>query len=301
MEQSFMSRFHLSWSINEVNEGKLIKDFLKEQAISRTALTDIKFKGGSILVNDMEVNVLYKLKLEDELVLYFPPEIPSEGVKGESIPLDIIYEDDYLLVVNKPSAMNTIPSREHPAGSLANALVGYYGTIGITATSHIVTRLDRNTSGLVLIAKHRHVHHLFSEAQKRGGVKRTYEAFASGRILEEQGRIVEPIGRKDDSIIEREVRADGQYACTNFRVLGRYEGFTHIELQLETGRTHQIRVHMAFLGHPLLGDDLYGGEKKLLQRQALHCRRLRFFHPLLMDEMEFSCELPEDMKKIIKS
>jgi 23S rRNA pseudouridine1911/1915/1917 synthase len=295
------SRFQLSWSINEKDEGKLIKDFLKEQAISRTALTDIKFKGGSILVNEKEVNVRYKLKLEDELVLYFPPEIPSEGVSGESIPLDIIYEDDYLLVVNKPPAMNTIPSREHPAGSLANALVGYYDTIGITATSHIVTRLDRNTSGLVLIAKHRHVHHLFSEAQKRGQVKRTYEAFASGILSDDQGRIEEPIGRKDDSIIEREVRADGQYACTNFRVFDRYEGFTHLELQLETGRTHQIRVHMAFWGHPLLGDDLYGGETTLISRQALHCRRLRFFHPFLLDEMEFSCELPKDMKRLINS
>jgi 23S rRNA pseudouridine1911/1915/1917 synthase len=293
------SRFRLSWIINEKNQDKLIKDFLKEQAISRTALTDIKFKGGNILVNEKEVNVRYKLKLEDELVLYFPLEVPSEGVGGENIPLDIVFEDDYLLVVNKPPAMNTIPSREHPVGSLANALVGYYDKIGIAATSHIVTRLDRNTSGLVLIAKHRHVHHLFSEAQKRGQVKRTYEAFASGVISDDQGRIEEPIGRKDDSIIEREVRADGQYACTNFQVFDRYDGFTHLELQLETGRTHQIRVHMVFLGHPLLGDDLYGGETKLISRQALHCRRLRFFHPFLLDEMEFSCELPEDMKRLI--
>jgi 23S rRNA pseudouridine1911/1915/1917 synthase len=295
------SRFRLSWIINEKNQDKLIKDFLKEQAISRTALTDIKFKGGNILVNEKEVNVRYKLKLEDELVLYFPTEVPSEGVGGENIPLDIVFEDDYLLVVNKPPAMNTIPSREHPVGSLANALVGYYDMIGITATSHIVTRLDRNTSGLVLIAKHRHAHHLFSEAQKRGQVKRTYEAFASGIISDDQGRIEEPIGRKDDSIIEREVRADGQYACTNFRVFDQYDGFTHLELQLETGRTHQIRVHMAFWGHPLLGDDLYGGETKLISRQALHCRRLRFFHPFLLDEMEFSCELPEDMKRLINS
>jgi 23S rRNA pseudouridine1911/1915/1917 synthase len=293
------SRFRLRWSINKEDEEKLIKDFLKEQAISRTALTDIKFKGGSIFVNGKEENVRYKLKLEDELILYFPPEVPSEGVQGENIALDIIFEDEYLLVVNKPPAMNTIPSREHPTGSLANGLVGYYETTGITATSHIVTRLDRNTSGLVLIAKHRHVHHLFSEAQKRGQVKRTYEAFASGVISDAQGKIEKPIGRKDDSIIEREVRADGQYACTNFRVLDRYNGFTQLELQLETGRTHQIRVHMAFLGHPLLGDDLYGGQRKLIQRQALHCRRLRFFHPFLLNEMGFTCELPEDMERLI--
>jgi 23S rRNA pseudouridine1911/1915/1917 synthase len=294
-------RFHLSWSIDQKNEGKLIKDFLKEQDISRTALTDIKFKGGSILVNEKEENVRYKLIKNDRLVLFFPPEIPSEGVKGERIPLDIIYEDDYLLVVNKPSGMNTIPSREHPSSSLAHALVGYYEEIGIHATSHIVTRLDRNTSGLVLIAKHRHVHHLFSEAQKQGKVKRTYEAFASGQISSERGRIEEPIGRKSDSIIEREVRSDGQYACTNYQVLDRYDGITHLALQLETGRTHQIRVHMAFLSHPLLGDDLYGGDTNLIQRQALHCRRLTFFHPFHSCEMEFSSPLPSDMEKIIRS
>lgn len=294
-------RFCLRWVINGMNEGKLIRDFLKEQAISRTALTDIKFKGGSILVNDRKENVRYMLKQGDHLVLYFPSEVPSAGVSGENIPLDIIYEDDYLLVVNKPVEMNTIPSREHPSGSLANALVGYYEKIGITATSHIVTRLDRNTSGLVLIAKHRHVHHLFSEAQKLGKVKRTYEALASGEVREGHGRIVAPIGRKADSIIEREVRADGQYACTNFHVLGRYEGFTHLELRLETGRTHQIRVHMAYLGHPLLGDDLYGGSTLHIPHQALHCRRVQFFHPFELKEMEFSCMLPEDMAGMIRS
>jgi 23S rRNA pseudouridine1911/1915/1917 synthase len=295
------ARFSLSWVINKDHEGKLIKEFLKEQAISRTALTDIKFKGGSILVNEKEENVRYKLKKDDCLILYFPSEVPSAGVQGEIISLDIVYEDDYLLVVNKPPGMNTIPSREHPSGSLANALVGYYEKTGLTATSHIVTRLDRNTSGLVLIAKHRHVHHLFSEAQKKGLIKRTYEALASGQVTEEQGKIVEPIGRKSDSIIEREVRADGQYACTNFQVLGRCEGFTHLQLQLETGRTHQIRVHMAFLGHPLLGDDLYGGETNLIQRQALHCRRVQFFHPFQMKEMQFSCGLPADMEKLMES
>src|SRR5213080_2763319 len=119
------SRFSLKWVIEQKYTGKLIKDFLKEQDISRTALTDIKFKGGAILVNEREENVRYKLQQDDLLRLYFPPETPSEGLGGENIPLEIIYEDDYLLVVNKPPGMNTIPSREHPSGSLANALVGY--------------------------------------------------------------------------------------------------------------------------------------------------------------------------------
>lgn len=295
------SRFKINWLIELINAGKTIKEFLKEQEISRTALTDIKFKGGSILVNGKEENVRYKLLQNDTLTLIFPVEIPSVGVKGESIPLEIVYEDDYLLVINKPSEMNTIPSREHPCGSLANALVGYYERVGIAATSHIVTRLDRNTSGLVLVAKHRHVHHLFSKAQQKGKIKRTYEAFATGWISLDHGTIEQPIGRKTDSIIEREVRADGQYACTHYKVIKRYGQYTHIELQLETGRTHQIRVHMSFLGYPLLGDDLYGGETTLISRQALHCKQLTFYHPFELVELNFSASLPDDMKNIEKS
>lgn len=294
-------RFNLSWFIEEKNAGKLLKDFLKEENISRTALTDIKFKGGSILVNGKDENVRYQLQCGDSIQLYFPLEAPSTGIQEENIPLEIVYEDDYLLVVNKPSGMNTIPSREHPSGSLANALLGYYKHVCLQATSHIVTRLDRNTSGLVLIAKHRHVHHLFSEAQKQGKVKRTYEAFAGGLIPSDYGTINESIGRKSDSIIEREVRSDGQQACTHYTVLGRYQGFTDLELQLETGRTHQIRVHMAYIGHPLLGDDLYGGSTVSIPRQALHCKQLQFLHPFFKKEMKFSAPLPNDMDKLKKS
>jgi 23S rRNA pseudouridine1911/1915/1917 synthase len=293
------TRFQIQWEIDQHGAGKLIREFLKEQEISRTALTDIKFKGGEILVNGQEETVRYPLRERDVLTLIFPTEIPSNGVRGEKIPLDIIFEDDYLLIVNKPAGMSTIPSREHPAGSLANALVGYYQEIGIDATSHIVTRLDRDTSGLVLIAKHRHVHHLFSMQQKSGRVKRTYEAFAGGVIRVDHGKIEEPIGRKSDSIIEREVREDGQYACTHFEILKRHNTFTHVQLRLETGRTHQIRVHMSYLGHPLLGDDLYGGDTSLINRQALNCRQINFYHPFLKQEMSFSAPLPSDMREIL--
>jgi 23S rRNA pseudouridine1911/1915/1917 synthase len=295
------SRFQISWKITEENSGKLIKDFLKDEEISRTALTDIKFKGGSILVNDEDVNVRYRLVLNDELKVIFPLENPSEGIKGEPILLEILFEDDYLLVVNKPAGMNTIPSREHPAGSLANALVGYYEKIGLAATAHIVTRLDRDTSGIVLIAKHRHVHHLMSKQQQNDDVKRTYEALAGGIITLDYGTITQPIGRKEESIIEREVRPDGQYACTHFKVLERYKEYTRIELQLETGRTHQIRVHMANLGHPLLGDDLYGGENSLIARQALHCKQIRFIHPFSKEIKTYSAPLPNDIRKIIEA
>ena len=296
------SQFQLKWEIDESNAGMLIRDFLKKEEISRTALTDIKFKGGSILVNGETINVRYILRAGDELVVIFPPERPSEGAKGEKLPLSILYEDEFLLVVNKSAEMNTIPSREHPTGSLANALVGYYEISGYSAAPHIVTRLDRNTSGLVLVAKYRHVHHLFSLMQCQGLVNRTYEAFVNGIIPDAGGTIIAPIGRKEDSIIQREVRDDGQYACTHYRVLARADSFTHVELKLETGRTHQIRVHMAFFGHPLIGDDLYGGPVSAkVKRQALHCRKINFIHPLSREEMTFTTPLPSDMMGLLEA
>jgi 23S rRNA pseudouridine1911/1915/1917 synthase len=294
-----LARFQMKWVIGANDTGKLVREFLKKEEISRTALTDIKFKGGNIQVNGEEVNVRYRLMLNDELTVIFPIETPGAGLLGEDIPLSILYEDEYLLVVNKPSGMNTIPSREHPVGSLANALVGYYQHSGLQATSHIVTRLDRDTSGIVLIAKHRHVHHLFSIMQRSGQVKRTYEAFAEGRITLQDGTVIAPIGRKDNSIIEREVREDGQYACTHYHVLEKHRGFTYLELVLETGRTHQIRVHMSYLNHPLLGDDLYGGNLSLIDRQALHCKKIKFLHPLLGEEMVFTAPIPRDMNDLL--
>jgi 23S rRNA pseudouridine1911/1915/1917 synthase len=292
-------QFFLKWEVSNEDEGKSIKEFLKSNQISKAALTDIKFSGGKITVNGDEMNVRYPLKIGDQLSVIFPIEVPSEGLLRESIPLEIVYEDEYVLIVNKPPFMNTIPSREHPSGSLANALLGYYEEIGISAATHVVTRLDRNTSGLVLVAKHRHVHHLLSEQQKSGLVNRTYVALVQGNLAEDFGTVKAPIGRKPDSIIEREVSESGQYACTHFRVLKRFGQFTFVELQLETGRTHQIRVHMSYLGYPLVGDDLYGGSLVLLNRQALHCRSVAFIHPFTGKGMSFEVPLARDMEKLI--
>lgn len=278
--------------------GITIKEFLKTQSISKAALTDIKFKGGKILVNGREENVRYFLKSGDRLSVLFPPELPSSGLIPEKLSLNIIYEDDYILIVQKEYGMNTIPSREHPSGSLANALVGYYIEHGIEATTHIVTRLDRDTSGLVLIAKHRHIHHLLSEQQKAGGVKRKYIAFAEGEMTPLSDTINEPIGRCSDSIIKREVREDGQPAITHYRVLAQNKHFSTVELSLETGRTHQIRVHLAYKGHPLLGDDLYGGKRNMMERQALHCFFISLTHPVTKKTMNFTINLPDDMKSL---
>jgi len=291
---------NLSWKISLADAGKLLKKFLAEQNISRTALRAIKFQGGSILVNGNEQNTRTVLQVEDSVHIVFPPEVPSEQIIPERLPLDIVYEDEAVLVINKPAGMSTIPSEKHPLGNLANVLLYHYQQIGLTSTIHVVTRLDRDTSGLVLIAKHRHIHHLLSQAQQKHQIKRVYEALVSGVIAGEQ--VIEaPIGRKVDSIIERQVRSDGKYALTYLQSLTVHRGkYSHIRLRLETGRTHQIRVHLAHIGHPLLGDDLYGGSRQLIPRQALHCCQLAFLHPIMKKELLFVSALPADLAQLVE-
>lgn len=295
-----MKPFSLTWMITSEEEGVLVRDYLKSKAISRQALTDIKYKGGCILVNEQAVTVRYLLKAGEQLCVVFPVELPSEEMMVAHMPFTIVYEDDSLLVVNKEAGMPSIPSREHPTGTLANALLGYYEKIGLQSTVHLVNRLDKDTSGLMIVAKNRYVHHLFALQQRTHDVARTYIALVHGCISEENGTIDAPIGRKGDSIIEREVRQDGQHAVTHYRVLRRLKEMTLVQLQLETGRTHQIRVHMAYRGYPLIGDTLYGGRDNLLTRQALHSQHLVFYHPILEQEMMFDAIVPMDMQEAMK-
>lgn len=292
--------FTLTWNVTDSFSGSLLRDFLKRQHISRAALTDIKFKGGCIEVNGEKVNVRYKLTTGDFVKVTFPPEYPSESLKPTCLPLDVIYEDDYLLVINKSAGMPSIPTREHLNDSLSNALLFYYEQNSIASTIHLVNRLDRDTSGLLIVAKYRHVHFLFSQAQEQRAIKRTYRALVHGTLSKKEGIIDAPIGRKNDSIIERVVRSDGQYAVTHYKLIEEYDGFSEVDLQLDTGRTHQIRVHMEYLGNPLLGDSLYGGSRERISRQALHSYKLTFFHPILQREVSFQSPLPDDMQRLVQ-
>ncbi|WP_041088699.1 RluA family pseudouridine synthase [Jeotgalibacillus soli] len=289
----------MQWTVNEIEESTLLRSFLQQKNISKHALTEIKFEGGRIEVNGEEATVRKILTQGDCVKITFPEEKRSNSLIGESIPLSIVYEDETVLVVNKPPYMSTIPSREHPSGSLANALIGYYDEQGLSSSVHIVTRLDRDTSGLLLVAKHSHAHHLLSQSQQKREVKRTYYAVVHGMVKPLVGSIDSPIGRKDTSIIEREIRADGQTALTHYVVEKYVNDDSLVCLRLDTGRTHQIRVHMSSIGHPLLGDDLYGGRIDRSLRQALHCAELAFIHPLTGEALLFKSELPQDMKDLL--
>ena len=213
-------------------EPMLLREAIGAYGISKRALTSIKFDGGEITVNGEEQNVRYPLSAGDVVTIKFPLEQASDGLLVEYGALDIVYEDDAVLVLNKPAGISSIPSREHPTGSVANYVLGYFAEKGIASTIHIVTRLDRDTSGLMCIAKHRHIHYLMSEVQKAKQIKREYEAIAHGSVS--SGTVIEPIGRKSDSIIEREVRSDGQYAHTDIRLLRELEvggkSYSHIRL-----------------------------------------------------------------------
>lgn len=292
-----MNEIKLEWRVSPDEDGMLLREFLlKEKGISRRALTAIKFEGGQILVNNFPVTVRYMLRTGDTILIIFPPEKRSLKIAPENKKIDIVYEDEHILVINKPPFMAVIPSRDHQSGTLANALIHYYNENGWNYTTHIVNRLDRNTSGLMVIAKHRLAHYLFSKQHKDGKLKRRYEALVHGIVEEDSGVIHAPIGRKKDSIIEREVTEDGQAAVTHFRALKRLpaKDMSWLSLQLETGRTHQIRVHLSYIGHPLFGDDLYGGRLININRQALHSKELSFYHPILEKDLHFSISLPND-------
>ena len=295
-----MKQFSLSWEVKKEHNGILLREFLKLKELSKRALTDIKFQGGKITVNGEEKTVRTMLKELDLVQIYFPIEKPSVDLIAEDIPFEIVYEDDAVLVINKPFGIPSIPSREHPNGTLANGLLFYYQTIGLQSTIHIVTRLDKDTSGLMLIAKNRYIHYLFSKNELKN-VKRKYLAIVHGEMKNTEGVIRAKIARKSDSIIERIVSEEGQVAITHFKVLVVNRDYSVVELELETGRTHQIRVHMSSIGHPLIGDDLYGGNTDRLKRQALHSYQLSFVHPIDHTEKNFEIALPVDLERLLES
>ncbi|PID17016.1 RNA pseudouridine synthase [Sporosarcina sp. P34] len=287
-----------------VKKSAVLREFLAQHEISKTTLTAIKYRGGEILVNGQSRNVRHQLQPNDQVTVLFPPEQVSDGLIPQEGTLSILYEDETLLVLDKPAGQSTIPSRNHPSGTLANFVCGKFEREGILSTAHMVTRLDTDTSGIICVAKNRHIHHLLSKQMVQGLFQRHYTAFSEGIITTPFLTIEQPIGRREGSIIERMVRDDGQYAKTDVSVTAHYrhetDCFTVIDLTLHTGRTHQIRVHMQWLGHPLVGDDLYGADGNVFPRQALHCSGVSLLHPLTKERMHFTSPLPEDMQYYLR-
>ena len=279
-----------------------LKSFLKEQGISKGLLAKIKFQGGKIFVNDVIQNVLYYLKSGDQVRVIIPDEGEHETVLLDETPIDIVFEDEHILVVNKPAGVSSIPAQYHPNHTMANRVKAHYKRQGyVNQVVHVVTRLDRDTSGLMLFAKHGFAHAKLDVQLREKNFVKKYQALLSGKVdtLVAHDRIELPIGRDYTSLIKRMVSEEGRYANTEYWLEKRNDELALVDIQLHTGRTHQIRVHFSAIGCPLVGDDMYGGTMDLpLVRQALHCYELHFTHPFTKKALAFQCPLPTDMAEI---
>lgn len=275
----------------------LVRDYLMSvRAFSRSLVKAVKMKG-QILLNQHPVTVRSYVAEGDQLEILFPPEQRGRHLQPVDKPIEILYEDEMVIVLNKPARLATIPSIHNLEDTLANRLMAYYDDHGIQSTAHIITRLDRDTSGIVLVAKNRYIHSILGRSQEKNEIHRTYVAGVEGQFNEKEGTIHYPIGRKPGSIIERMVDLEeGKKAVTHYKVLQSMGERSLVQVRLETGRTHQIRVHFSYIGHPLLGDSLYGGKLGEIGRQALHCCSISFVHPSSKEVVEIEAESPEDMK-----
>ena len=261
---------------------------------------------GAVLLDGRAVKKNDRLSPGAELSLTLPDPEPVDA-RPQDIPLDVIYEDRDVIVVNKPVGLVVHPAPGHPDGTLVNALLYHCGTSlsGINGQLRpgIVHRIDRDTSGLIIAAKHDRAHLALAAQLQDHSLARTYEAVAVGSLREDGGTVSAPIGRHP---VDRKRMAvdpkNGREAVTHWSVLARYPGYTHVECRLETGRTHQIRVHLASIGHPLLGDTVYGAKKPVpgLAGQCLHARRLRFIHPSTGEPVELECPLPQWFKAVLE-
>ncbi len=255
---------------------------------------------GEVLVNEKPVSKSFKVSFGDTIRVTLPDPQPDDAV-AQNIPLDIVYEDDHLLVVNKPKGLVVHPAAGNPDGTLVNGLLYHCGDslsgIGGVIRPGIVHRIDKDTSGLLVVAKNDAAHVYLAEQIKEHSFTREYQAVVYGRVKQEQGTVSAPIGRHP---VDRKKQAvtnkNSKPATTHYKVEQYYRGYTHLRLRLETGRTHQIRVHMAYIGHPVCGDSVYAGrlaDKSGLQGQCLHAAKLGFVHPHTNQYMEFEAPLPE--------
>ncbi len=293
----------LNYQITEEFHNKTIEQFLKHQEFPHQVLVQLKKTKEGILLNGIWAYVNQKLSLGDTLSLHLVEEITESSIVPLPVPLDIVYEDEDLLIIHKPANMPIHPSMNHHEDTLANGLTYYFKEQGLDFTFRCINRLDRDTSGLTIVAKHMLSAGILSRQVSKREIKRSYLAICSGST-EKTGTISAPIARKNNSAIEREVNFSiGESAITHYKTLAYDEekDLSLVELHLETGRTHQIRVHMKYIGHPLIGDFLYHPDMTFCNRQALHSASLTFLHPISKKEMHFASPLPEDLKCIFQN
>jgi len=287
-------------------EGHKISEFLRNQGISTKSIIRLKSDVENVLLNDEPGFINRILKKDDRLTLCVKELESSKKIPPVDLPLSIIYEDEDILIVNKPANMPIHPSMNNYENTLGNAVAYYYMKKGEPFLYRCINRLDRDTTGLTILAKHYLSCGILYDEMESREIKRTYYAIVENRTvfdapyahrLLQTGTIDLPLGRRPDSAIERMVDIkNGDKAITHYRVLATNDGLSLLELQLDTGRTHQIRVHMQAIGHPLIGDFLYNPKDTHMKRQALHAGKLSFRHPITKEILSFTAPVPQDMQ-----
>ena len=291
---------------SEESKNQRLDAFLASSldGLTRSQATRL-IESGEVAVNGRAVSKSYKLAGGEDIAVTLPEPEPVEAVP-QDIPLDVVYEDADVIVVNKPSGMVVHPAPGHPDGTLVNALLyhcaGTLSGVGGALRPGIVHRIDRDTSGLIIAAKNDAAHQYLSAQLADHTLARTYECIVVGKLREDRGTVDAPIARHPADRKRMAVVAGGREAVTHWEVIARYPGYTHVRCRLETGRTHQIRVHMAYIGHPILGDTVYGAKKEVpgLTGQCLHAVGLRFLHPRTHEVVELSCPLPEEFTRMLQ-
>ena len=291
--------------VTENEKGKRLDAYIatKNENITRTSAQRM-IEEGNILVNGKKQKVAYKINTDD-VVTVVPEEIKEVSIEAEDIPIDVIYEDKDIIVVNKPKGMVVHPANGNYNGTLVNAIMGMcketLSGIGGELRPGIVHRLDKDTSGLLIIAKNDKAHVKMSDQIKNHEVKKTYIALVRGVIKENEATIDMPIGRSTSDRKKMAVNKEGKNAITHIKVLKRYDKYTLLQVNIETGRTHQIRVHLSYIGYPIIGDTTYSNGKNEfgVVGQCLHAKSLEFKHPITGKEMKLEAPLPEYFQDII--
>ena len=280
------------------DEGKELREIMREHFDFSSRLRNRIKREKLVKVDGVSTPGWKKPVVGAEIRITLPDE--TSGFEPQNIPLDIVYEDDDLMIINKQPGLIVHPTKGHPTGTVANALMYYMEQTGKPFKIRFINRLDMDTSGLLVVAKNSYTQNDYTKQMKENTVEKRYIGVVKGIVESDEGTIDLPIGRPDPDHVRRGVMEDGAPSVTHYKVLDRYNGYSLVELLLETGRTHQIRVHMSHIGHPVLGDWLYEGLNPLLiDRQALHAARLTFTHPMTKKRMTFEAPIPEDIKKAI--
>ncbi|MBE6051412.1 MAG: RluA family pseudouridine synthase [Clostridium sp.] len=293
----------LEKKVDKKYEGATIREFLKEELGLSTRLIRSAALENRVLVNKNSVRMRFALHEGDEVIVKLQRK-ESQNIEPEDIPIDVVYEDEDIIVVNKQPNIVVHPTRRHPSGTLANGILYYFKQTNQSCIVRLVSRLDMDTSGLIIIGKNQFAHMALSKEMQENNLEKRYLAVVHGHLKEKEGTIDAPIYRPEgEGSIQRIVDERGQRSITHYRVIESYKDADLVECLLETGRTHQIRVHLSHLGHPIYGDSLYGygeEEKELITRQALHAYGLDFKSPRTKEILSLRADLPEDIKNLIK-